>query len=128
MPGNGRKAHQCGHRPVRVGSSLLFLFLEALSDGAVQAGLPRDVALKLAAATMRGAATMMLDLKRHPGQLKDMVTSRSGTTIEGIAALESRGFRSAVIEAVSAAFRRAETLGQGLTSADDSLTFIFSSS
>jgi len=53
---------------------------------------------------------MMLDLKRHPGQLKDMVTSPSGTTIEGIAALGSRGFRSAVIEAVSAAFRRAETL------------------
>jgi pyrroline-5-carboxylate reductase len=92
------------------GPAFCFLFLEALSDGAVQAGLPRDVALKLAAATMRGAATMMLDLKRHPGQLKDMVTSPSGTTIEGIAALESRGFRSAVIEAVSAAFRRAETL------------------
>ena len=92
------------------GPAFCFLFLEALSDGAVQAGLPREVALKLAAATMRGAASMVLDLGRHPGQLKDMVTSPSGTTIEGIAALESKGFRSAVIDAVRAAHRKAEIL------------------
>ncbi|HVN71949.1 MAG TPA: pyrroline-5-carboxylate reductase [Desulfomonilia bacterium] len=92
------------------GPAFCFLFLEALSDGAVKAGLPRDVALKLAAATMRGAASMVLDLGKHPGQLKDMVTSPSGTTIEGIAVLESKGFRAAVIDAISAAYNRAEVL------------------
>jgi pyrroline-5-carboxylate reductase len=92
------------------GPAFCFLFLEALSDGAVKAGLPREVALRLAAATMKGAACMVLELGKHPGQLKDMVTSPSGTTIEGIAALESKGFRSAVIDAVSAAYRRAEIL------------------
>ncbi len=92
------------------GPAFCFLFLEALCDGAVRSGLPRDVALLLAAATMRGAASMVLELKKHPGQLKDMVTSPSGTTIEGIAVLESRGFRSAVMDAVSAAHRKAESL------------------
>jgi pyrroline-5-carboxylate reductase len=92
------------------GPAFCFLFLEALCDGAVRAGLPRDTAMSLAAATMRGAASMVLELKKHPGQLKDMVASPSGTTIEGIAVLESRGFRSAVIDAVSAAFRRAESM------------------
>lgn len=94
------------------GPAFCFLFLEALSDGGVKAGLPREVALRLAAATMRGAASMVLDLGRHPGQLKDMVTSPSGTTIEGIAALESGGFRSAVIDAVGAAYRRAQELSR----------------
>ena len=92
------------------GPAFCFLFLEALSDGAVKAGLPRDIALRLAAATMRGAATMVLDLGRHPGQLKDMVTSPSGTTIEGIAVLEAKGFRSAVMDAVNASYRKAENL------------------
>lgn len=92
------------------GPAFCFLFLEALSDGAVKAGLPRDVALRLAAVTMRGAASMVLELGKHPGQLKDMVTSPSGTTIEGIAALESKGFRSAVMGAVSAAYLRAEVM------------------
>jgi pyrroline-5-carboxylate reductase len=92
------------------GPAFCFLFLEALCDGAVRAGLPRDTAISLAAATMRGAATMVLDLKKHPGQLKDMVASPSGTTIEGIAALESKGFRAAVIDAVTAAYRRAESM------------------
>ena len=96
------------------GPAFCFLFMEALSDGAVKAGLPRDVSLRLAAATMRGAASMVLELGRHPGQLKDMVTSPSGTTIEGIAVLESKGFRSAVIDAVTAAYKRAESMsGKG---------------
>jgi pyrroline-5-carboxylate reductase len=85
-----------------------------MCDGAVKAGLPRDVALKLAAATMRGASSMVIELGKHPGQLKDMVTSPSGTTIEGIAVLESKGFRSAVIDAVTAAYRRSEVMsGKG---------------
>jgi pyrroline-5-carboxylate reductase len=96
------------------GPAFCFLFLEAMCDGAVKAGLPRDVALRLAAATMKGAASMVLELGKHPGQLKDMVTSPSGTTIEGISVLESKGFRSAVIEAVSAAYKRAEAMsGKG---------------
>jgi pyrroline-5-carboxylate reductase len=96
------------------GPAFCFLFLEAMCDGAVKAGLPRDVALQLAAATMKGAASMVLELGKHPGQLKDMVTSPSGTTIEGISVLESKGFRSAVIEAVTAAYKRAEAMsGKG---------------
>jgi pyrroline-5-carboxylate reductase len=96
------------------GPAFCFLFLEAMCDGAVKAGLPRDVALRLAAATMKGAGAMVLELGKHPGQLKDMVTSPSGTTIEGISVLESKGFRSAVIEAVMAAYKRAEAMsGKG---------------
>ena len=96
------------------GPAFCFLFMEAMCDGAVKAGLPRDVALRLAAATMKGAASMVLELGKHPGQLKDMVTSPSGTTIEGISVLESKGFRSAVIEAVTAAYKRAEAMsGEG---------------
>lgn len=96
------------------GPAFCFLFLEAMCDGAVKAGLPRDVALRLAAATMRGASSMVIELGKHPGQLKDMVTSPSGTTIEGIAVLESKGFRSAVIDAVTAAYRRSEVMsGKG---------------
>ena len=86
---------------------------QALCDGAVRAGLPRDEAYRLAAATMKGAATMALEPDSHPARLKDMVTSPGGTTIEGIAALEAGGFRSAVIEAVTAAWVRARSLSGG---------------
>lgn len=95
------------------GPAYCFLFLEALCDGAVRAGLPRDEAYRLAAATMKGAATMALEPDSHPARLKDMVTSPGGTTIEGIAALEAGGFRSAVIEAVTAAWVRARSLSGG---------------
>lgn len=84
-----------------------FLFIEALADGGVRAGLPRDVALKLAAATVKGAAALVLSTGKHPGDLKDMVASPGGTTIEGLAVLESRGFRSAVMDAVFAAYQKA---------------------
>lgn len=94
------------------GPAFCFMFIEALSDGGVWAGLPRDVAQQLAAATLRGAATMVLQTGKHPGELKDMVTSPSGTTIEGVSALESGAFRSAVMEAVFAAYLRAEDLGK----------------
>jgi pyrroline-5-carboxylate reductase len=92
------------------GPAFCFLFLEALADGAVRAGLPRDLALELAASTLKGAAAMVLETGRHPGALKDMVASPGGTTIEGIAVLEAKGFRSAATEAVFAAFQKANKL------------------
>ncbi len=76
-------------------------------------GLPRDVALRLAAQTVLGAATMLLETGSHPGVLKDQVTSPGGTTIAGVEALESRAFRGAVMAAVSAASARSKALSQG---------------
>ena len=87
-----------------------FLAVEALADGGVRAGLPRDIATQLAAQTLLGAARMVLETGKHPGALKDMVTSPAGTTIAGVAALERGGFRAALMEAVKAATERAEEL------------------
>ena len=92
------------------GLAFVYLFVEALSDGGVLAGLPRDKALLYAAQTVFGSSSIVLETGRHPGELKDMVTSPGGTTIEGIAALEAGGFRSSIIVAVKAAWRRAEEL------------------
>jgi pyrroline-5-carboxylate reductase len=92
------------------GPAFAFLFIEALADGGVLAGLPRDKALCYAAQTVLGSAAMVLDTGKHPGELKDMVASPGGTTIAGIAALESSNFRSAVIKAVEAAWKRAMEL------------------
>ena len=89
------------------GPAFAFLFIEALADGGVLAGLPRDKALCYAAQTVLGSAAMILETGKHPGELKDMVASPGGTTIAGIAALESGGFRPATIQAVAAAWKRA---------------------
>jgi len=93
------------------GPAYVFLFIEALADGAVRAGLPRDKAVLYAAQTVIGAASMVQETGRHPGELKDMVTSPGGTTIAGIAALEDGSFRSTVMKAVEAAWKRAKELG-----------------
>jgi len=93
------------------GPAYVYLFIEALADGAVKAGLPRDKALRYAAATVEGAASMALETGKHPGELKDMVTSPGGTTIAGVAALENGAFRGTVMNAVEAAWRRSVELG-----------------
>ena len=94
------------------GPAYVFVMIEALSDGGVKMGLPRDVALALAAQTVLGAAKMCLESGKHPGQLKDMVTSPAGTTIAALHRMEAAGVRAALIEAVEAAARRAEELGR----------------
>ncbi len=96
------------------GPAYVFVFVEALADGGVQVGLPRDVALKLALQTVYGAARMALEGAKHLGQLKDEVTSPGGTTIAGLYALEQKGFRGAVMDAIVSATRRSQELGKGM--------------
>lgn len=92
------------------GPAYIFVAIEALADGGVAAGLPRDVALSLAAQTVLGSAKMVLETGKHPGQLKDAVTSPGGTTIAGIHELEKSGFRASLMNAVLAAARRSKEL------------------
>jgi pyrroline-5-carboxylate reductase len=95
------------------GPAYVFLFIEALADGGVQVGLSRDVALKFALQTVYGSARMALETAKHPAELKDEVTSPGGTTIAGLYALEQKGFRAAVMDAVVAATKRSQELGKG---------------
>ena len=95
------------------GPAYVFLFIEALADGGVQAGLTRDVALKLALQTVYGAAKMALESAKHLGELKDEVTSPGGTTIAGLHALEQKGFKGTVMDAVLSATKRSQELGKG---------------
>lgn len=87
-----------------------FIMIEALSDGGVKMGLPRNIALKLAAQTLLGAAKMVLDTGKHPGELKDMVTSPGGTTITAVHELEKGGLRATLIKAVEAATLKAKSM------------------
>ncbi|XP_046396074.1 pyrroline-5-carboxylate reductase 1, mitochondrial-like isoform X2 [Ischnura elegans] len=93
------------------GPAFVYLMIEALSDGAVKMGVPRNMASKFAAQTVLGAAHMVLETGRHPGQLKDEVCSPGGTTIAGIHAMEKAGIRAGLMDAIEAAKKRADQLG-----------------
>ena len=96
------------------GPAFVFALIEGLSDGGVLMGLDRPTSTMLAAQTVLGAAKMVLETGRHPGQLKDMVTSPAGTTIAGMEALEEGGLRGLMMAAVRRATERSEELGRGL--------------
>ena len=95
----------CGSSPAYV-----FMFIEALADGAVKEGLPRAKAYRMAAQAVLGSAKLVLESGKHPGELKDMVCSPGGTTIEAVAALEEYGFRSSVIKAVERCSEKSRTM------------------
>ncbi len=95
------------------GPAFVSIFIEALSDGGVKMGLPRDMAHTLAAQTVYGTAKMIIEGDAHPAEFKDRVSSPAGTTIEGIHYLEKGGFRSSTISAVEAATRRSKELSKG---------------
>ena len=94
------------------GPAYVYQFIEALSDGGVAAGLPRDISTQLAAQTVLGAAKMVLETGQHPGALKDQVTSPGGTTIEGLHELEKGKMRAIVMSAVRAATEKSKKLGE----------------
>jgi pyrroline-5-carboxylate reductase len=94
------------------GPAYVAIAIEALSDGGVAAGLPRQIADRLALQTVLGTAGLLKESHLHPAQLKDRVTSPGGTTIAGVRELERSGFRSALIEAVMAAANRSRELGK----------------
>jgi pyrroline-5-carboxylate reductase len=92
--------------------AFVFMFIEALADGAVKGGLSRKQAYKFAAQAVMGSAKLLLESGKHPGELKDMVCSPAGTTIEGVQKLEQRGFRAALMEAVEATIIKSQALAE----------------
>lgn len=94
------------------GPAYVFQIIEALSDGGVRCGLPRNVSMRLAAQTVLGAAKMVLETGEHPGALKDAVASPGGTTIAGLHELERGAIRGALMDAVEAATKRSQELGR----------------
>jgi len=97
------------------GPAFIYTVIEALADGGVKMGLPRDVSTELAAQTTFGAAKMVLESDTHIGELKDSVTSPGGTTIEGLHALEKGGLSNTLINAVEAATKKSKRLGKAFS-------------
>lgn len=95
------------------GPAYIYLAIEALTDGGIEVGLPRDQAHQLAAQTVLGAATMVIETGLPPAELRDNVTSPGGTTVAGLTSLEESGFRNSLVKAVGAATARAAELGKG---------------
>lgn len=94
------------------GPAYMYLFLEGLADGAVACGIPRSKAYEYAAATMEGAARLVLETGSHPGALKDAVCSPGGSTIQGVRVLEEKGLRAAAMDCVIAACEKSKRLGE----------------
>jgi len=94
------------------GPAYVFLMIEAMADGGVKMGLPRNIALKLAAQTVYGSAKQVLDSGIHPGELKDAVTSPGGTTIDAVHKLEELGFRNCAMSAVITAAEKSIALSK----------------
>ena len=94
------------------GPAYMYMFAEALADGAVACGVPRQKALEYAAVTLAGVGEMLLQTGEHPGKLKDNVCSPGGSTIAGVNVLEERAFRGAVMDCVKAAYKRNQDLGK----------------
>jgi pyrroline-5-carboxylate reductase len=93
------------------GPAYVYVMIEALADGGVKMGLPRETAQLLAAQTVLGAARLVLDSHQHPGVLKDRVASPGGTSVAGLHELERGGLRAALMSAVEAAAQRSQELG-----------------
>ncbi|MFX0028966.1 MAG: pyrroline-5-carboxylate reductase [Candidatus Hermodarchaeota archaeon] len=96
------------------GPAYLFIIIEALADGGVKMGLPRDVALKLAAQMVLGSAKLVLETDKHPGELKDMVATPGGTTITAIHEIESAKLRATLIRAVEAATLKSKSMNENV--------------
>ena len=94
------------------GPAFLYMFVEALADGAVACGLPRAKAMEYAAMTMAGSAEMLLATRQHPGALKDAVCSPGGSTIVGVQTLENHGFRGAAMDCVIDTYKKNKELGK----------------
>ena len=88
------------------GGAFVYMFLEAMADGAVKNGLSRKLAYRLAAEMIEGSGALFLANEKHPGELKDEICSPNGTTIRGVSALEASAFRNSVIQAVDATLRK----------------------
>ena len=110
-----RLLQACGTTEVAVSGSspaYVFMMIEAMADGAVRDGIPRTQAYRLAAQAVLGSAKMVLETGKHPGELKDMVCSPAGTTIEAVAALEASGFRSAILDGMKACSDRTAAMSR----------------
>ena len=93
-------------------SAFVYVMIEAMADAAVACGIPRDTAYKMTAQTVLGAAKMVLETGKHPGELKDMVCSPGGTTIEAIEVLEQKGMRGAVFAAMDACMEKSAKMSK----------------